>query len=182
MTTVTVPSPGTYSKLNALQQKNLWEWRENVQKHTGPVGLWVYGDRGQGSTYVASVAVKRLYCDGVDFEYIPALALIDMVRRSWFGNELVRTNPNDYDLFAETLADDEILDDLWDAELLWVDDLHDTAVDMAFWRRHIQERLVNRVKMGMPTVIATSMYPRHRALEGLELVIETRFVTCYAER
>ena len=113
MTTLTVPSPGTFQNLNDYQREALRAWRREVQSETSEqVGLWIYGDRGAGTTYVASVAVKRLYNDGRDFSYVSALGLMDLTRRNWQDGEMMRANPTDFELTSDSLVSQETLDDL----------------------------------------------------------------------
>ena len=107
--------------------------------------------------------------------------MMDRIRDSWSAGEMSRNNSGDYDLYVESARFEDTVNKMWDLKLLWIDDLYDEQ-DITFFRKHALLRLIQRVKNGLPTVIATNMPPADSQLEGLERVIKTWFVTCYAER
>ena len=182
MTTLIIPGPGLFKNLQEHQQDAVRTWLGHCLAGEGKVGLWVYGDRGEGSTYIGSVASKRMVREvGDDWEYITATNLMDQIRDSWSANEVSRHNAGDYDLYVEAAGFEDTVSKLWTLKLLWIDDLYDSH-DMWFWRKHVLERLLNRVKQGLPTVICTNMTPASPQMDGLQKPIETWFVTCYAER
>ena len=181
--TSTVPEPGTYQNLQGHQQLALREWLGYARNGTGKIGLWIYGNRGEGSTYIGSVAVKRMADEvGIEnWEYVTALDLMDQIRISWSADAVSRGNSNDYDLYVEAAGFEDDLTALWAKKMLWIDDLYSDQ-DMAFWRKHVMERLIQRTKAGLPTIICTDMSPGDRQLDGLQKTLMSRFVTCYAER
>ena len=180
---MTLPVPGTYQNLLGHQQLALKAWMGHLLSGEGKQGLWVYGSRGAGSTYVASVALRRATREvGEDWDYVTAQDLVDKIHLSWSSSEVSRNNSGDYDLYVEAARFEDELKALWTIRLLWVDDLYDDTMDMRFWRKFIQERLVARVKQGLPTIVSGNITPNDVSMEGLRSVIETWFVTCYAER
>ena len=184
MSVLVIPRPGSFQSLHGHQQVAVKEWLANCQASDDKVGLWCYGDRGEGSTYIGSAAVKKLIREhdiGDSWDYIPALDLMDRIRESWSANEVSRGNASDFDLYVEAAGFEDAVKLLWDLKLLWVNDLYDSQ-DMGFWHKHVMERLIKRVKNGLPTVICTNMTPASPQMTGLQKVIENLFVTCYAER
>ena len=183
MTDLIIPEPGTYQNLHDHQQVAVKAWVHDHCLGDGQkVGLWVYGQRGEGSTYIASVATKRMVREvGEDWEYVTAQDLMDRIRTSWSAGEVSRHNAGDYDLYVESASFEDALSSLWTVNLLWVDDLYDEH-DIDFWRKHVMTRLLHRVKRGLPTVISTNMTPASPQFVKVTKVIETWFVTCYAER
>jgi DNA replication protein DnaC len=177
-----IPGPGSFQSLHGHQQVAVKEWLTNCQAGGDKVGLWVYGDRGEGSTYIGSVAAKKLVRDvGDSWEYITARELMDQIRDSWSANEVSRGNASDFDLYVEAASFEDTVKRLWELKLLWIDDLYDEH-DMNFWRKHVMDRVTYRVKQNLPTVICTNMTPADAQMTGLQKVIENLFVTCYAER
>jgi hypothetical protein len=154
-----------------------------VRSGEGPVGLWVYGDgRCQGTTTIGQVALARMEWDEHDTDEAVCLDLLDTIRRSWGAGEMSRHLPNDYDLYVDANVLDMQIERYWDVDVLMLDDFHKESIDMAFWRRHVQPRIERRLKARKPTIITTDMPPSSPTLEGLQRVITTMFVTCYAER
>ena len=178
---LTLPEPGTFKNLLDHQQQTLRTWLDEIENEGDKVGLWVYGDRNAGSTYVGSVAVKKL-APKHTWEYVSSTELMDALRHSWHSSSILRSNPSDYDLYVEATLDERELEKFWEVDVLWVDDLVDYYTDMSFWISHVQEKLEKRVKSGKPTIVCTNMAPDAPALERFTQVIKGRFVTCYAER
>jgi hypothetical protein len=183
-----IPGPGRFGSLHDHQQKAVTLWQENCERglagEQAQVGLWVYGDRGAGSTYIASTAAKRMVReidDDFAWDYVTATNLMDRIRESWSANKVSQGNSGDYDLYVESASFEDAVRKLWDLKLLWIDDLYEEH-DITFFRKHALPRLFQRVKSGLPTVIATDMPPGDPQLDGLEKVIQIWFVTCYAER
>lgn len=182
MSTLVIPESGTYRNLQEHQQTALRTWLANCQAGADKVGLWIYGNHGEGSTYIATAAMKRMVREvDDDWDYISAQDLMDQIRMSWSAGEVSRHNAGDYDLYVESAGFEDAVAKLWTVKLLWVDDLYDEH-DMDFFRKHVLLRLIKRVKDGLPTVIATNMTPESPPFIKLTKVIETWFVTCYAER
>lgn len=182
--TTVLPRPGSYQNLQPHQRAAIDVWLRSALGGVGSkVGLWVYGNRAEGSSYVGSVAVKKIANDvGIEnWEYSTALDLMDRIRISWSADQVSRGNANDYDLYVEAAAFDDSLTDFWNKKLVWIDDVYST-LDMAFWHKHVMERVLQRVKSGLPTIVCLDMSPADRQFEGLEKLIKTWFVTCYAER
>ena len=180
---MTLPLPGTYQNLRGHQQLALKQWVGHCLSGEGKVGLWVYGDHGEGSTYVASVGVKRIAREvGIEnWDYSTALDLTERIRMSWTAGEVSRHNSGDYDLYVESASFEDALAEFWNVKLLWIDDLY-SEQDMEFFRKHAMFRLLQRVKQGLPTVISTNMTPSSPPMSQLTKSIESWFVTCYAER
>ena len=148
----------------------------------GKVGLWVFGDRQHGSSYVAECATAKLVDRVGSWEHVDALVLTQNIRQHWNLSDMVRRNPEDYNLFLDFQELDTKLDFLWhECELLWVDDLHETAVDVFFFTRHVLPWLERRIKAKRVTIIATTLTPDDRALDGFHTVIKNLFVTCVAQ-
>ena len=183
--TSTVPTRiGTYKDLQQHQKLAVSEWWEAVRTGEGKVGLWVYGNRGEGSTFIGTAAIRRLISEGFvgeDWEYLTAFDLMDQIRISWSADQVSRGNSNDYDLYVEAAGFEDSVAKLWNIKLLMVDDVYHNQ-DMNFFRKHIFDRLLLRAKQALPTVIATDMPPSAPQVEMWKKVIETWFVTCYAER
>ena len=154
-----------FSNLSSEQQEALRQWFKGVQDpdaEDSKIGLWVCGPRGGGSSYVAEVAVakySREY-EGDPWEHVTALQLVDSVRRVWSMGDLLRRNPDDYALFQDLREIEDEQDYLWGPRcgLLWIDDLHHEAIDTNFWRKHVQERVEQRIKAVLPTVVATTWH------------------------
>ena len=56
VTSLVIPGPGTYQNLQEHQQKAVRTWLANCMAGMDRVGLWVYGEHGEGSTYIASAS------------------------------------------------------------------------------------------------------------------------------
>lgn len=183
-----MPAPVSFQDLRDPQKAALKEWLANVEEDDpciGPrhIGLWIYGARRrQGTSTIGEIVWSKMSKRTYKPHKIPCLNLVDRVRESWTLDTLVRHNPTDYDLGMDSMRAQMFLDELWDADFLWLDDLHEETIDIPFWRKHIQPRLERRLKDGRPTMVCTDMAPNNPDLDGLLEVIEDMFVTCYAER
>lgn len=171
------------ANLTDEQRDLLHKWRANALEGTGKVGLWVFGDRGMGSTYITWLAMNAIwrkkheewrYC-----EY-KAREVISGKRELW----TLERNPNRHDseeLTQDYYQLDNVFLDLWKrADCIWIDDLHDTA-DMDFWMRHVHPDIEARVKNRKAVVIATNMAPDHRIFLPIKRVIESLFIIIRAE-
>ena len=98
------------------------------------------------------------------WDYVTATDLMDRIRESWSANEVSRGNASDYDLYVEAAGFETAVANLWTIKLLWIDDLYDEH-DMAFFRKHALLRILDRVKQGLPTVVATNMTPDVSAVQ-----------------
>jgi hypothetical protein len=180
----------TFKSLHAHQQEALREWRKNVEARSGPVGLWVYGNRQGGSSTIAAIATGAVVdkisvseaLDELVWDQVYALRLVNAIRKNWTASSIMKSLPTDYDLFVEANQALDIIEDYWAVFLLLIDDLHEEQIDMPFWRKHIQGEIEIRLRQHKPTIIATDMAPNHPYLSGLQTTIEALFVTCYAER
>jgi hypothetical protein len=183
-----VPLRARLSELEGPEQGALKDWYtnglhkgEHSDRH-GKVGLWVCGPRRYGTSYIAECATAKLEPRVSTWEHVAALTLTESIRSHWGQSEMVRRNPDDYNLFLEAQEVESMLDFLWHrCEVLWVDDFHEDTVDIPFWRKHVQPRLERRIKDGLPTIVATTLPPDHVKLSGLRDVIEDLFVICVAE-
>jgi hypothetical protein len=170
-------NPSKFSNCTPDIQATLLEWWDGP-KH----GLWVWAPRGEGSSYVGKVALRRALREIRESEheehwdYHMALGLMDLVRDSWINRY------PDGDL-PEELTSAERLSYAFDlSKVLMIDDFNDDAVDPKLWRKHIQPRVEMSVKSGRQVIIATNLAPEDRALEGLTSVIRSLFVVCDAGR
>lgn len=150
------------------------------------VGLWVYGPRRSGTSYVAGVASGKAEAEVPDAVWEPAtivraLDLMDNVRKVWTYETLIKQHPDDLGFWEEYSKWSDRLERVWNGPVTWVDDL-DQTVDMSFWRRHVQPRLEQRIKQGRFTIIATTHPPDSVALEGLLQVILDLFHIIRCER
>lgn len=172
-----------FSNLQPQQKDDLARWRHNVNHDGDQVGLWVYGSRGSGSSYIARCALHKLVLDHFDWdwEYFVAKQVMDAMRSLWTLSKQLGTN-TDPELAQEHLLIDQEFRFLWDkANIVLLDDLFD-SLDMNFWRAHIHDDIDRRVKAGRATIIATTMAPNHRVFADIQRVIEDRFVVCHATR
>ena len=181
--TSTLPTRiGSFQDLQGHQQLALREWFGYAIHGEGKVGLWVYGNHGEGSSYVGIVGLRRMLREfGDEWEYVTALDLMDQVRISWSADAVSRGNSNDYDLYTEAASFETALEKLWTVKVLLIDDLYDSH-DMSFFTKHLWTRLLQRVKQGLPTIVCTNMPPSSYAVAEWRGTIESWFVTCYAER
>lgn len=130
----------------------------------GPRGLWVFGPRRSGTSTVAREVVERVYASE-SFNpllaggcLISAQALSDLQRRVWTQEELMRSNGNDLALWQETQALLSRWDDVWDANILMIDDM--IQVDVEFWKRHLLGRLDQRLKGPGVTLVCGVVQPK----------------------
>jgi hypothetical protein len=168
-----------FGGLKQHQQDALIEWLGGKA-----VGLWIYGSRRAGSSYIGRIA-GRMASQNPEIEtsdLVAALDLVNDIRRSWSLGEMVRRHPDDYALWLDMDELERKIESLWALDLLWIDDLHEEAVDISFWRKHVQPYVEKRIKEGKLTIVSTSLSPDSPKLLGLQQVIEDLFVTCYAER
>ena len=194
MGALNAPEPGSYQKLSEEQRLAIQSWLTWLQlHHTGqskgvaPVGLWVNGPRRSGTTYVASVAVKRAvrkidrHCYGTyDWEYITARELNGVVRLLWDSTTVQHQHPQDYDLFREATQTEIYIDALERGlDLVWLDDVQIGTTDMTFFGKHLWPILEERVKNGKATVVSTSLSGKQ--LGKLEPVVNDLFVPCKVE-
>ena len=164
-----------YEMLSDAARKTLWDWWEGPKK-----GLWVWGERCSGSSYIGKVALRRALREygSAEWDYYTALQLMDLIRASWTS-----AGRDEDELSDEFVTPAEKLEYVFDeCKVLMVDDFHDDAVDPKLWRKHVQPRLEASVKDGRMVVVATNLAPAARELNGLERVIESRFVVCDAGR
>lgn len=171
-----------FINLTSEQKDLLWSWRWAVNgTEPGKIGLWVYGSRGTGSSYIASIAYGRLSKDHPDWIplYHNAKVLMESIREYW----QLAQDPNrgqSEELTQDYYALDDGLNLLWDrADLVWLDDLHD-SLDLRFWMRHVQPDLERRVKDGKPTIVSTNCAPNHPEFQTIQRVIESLFVVVEA--
>jgi hypothetical protein len=164
-------------------KNDLVRWRHNVNHDEGPVGLWVYGKRGSGSSYIAKCALHKMVVDHFDWdwEYFTAKQVMDAQRNLWMLSRQLGPNA-DIDLLQEHMLIDQEFRFLWDkAQIIMLDDLFD-SLDTGFWRSHIHDDIDRRVKERRATIIATTMAPSHRVFEEVQHVIEDLFVIVNAAR
>lgn len=185
-------SKATFDSCTYEQKEQLRVWKKELDALAAMespfmaperAGLWVYGPRRSGSSYVAMVAMRHLAEETFSWEYVPALLLTENLRRRWALEDLVRRHPDDYGLWREADDLDTLFQGMWHGTTaLWVDDLHGDEIDMRFWKRHVQPHLTARVKRGQRTIIATSLDPGHEEWGDLTPVILGHFVVVEAVR
>jgi hypothetical protein len=174
-----------FLNLNEEQQTDLKQWRRNVngKGNDEQIGLWVYGNRFSGSSYVARCALHKMVVEhrDWDWEYFKSIEVMSAMRNLWSLQRQLgeRTDP-------EMLQEHFLIDDefryLWDkAHVVLLDDLYD-SLDMRFWRDHVHDNIDRRVKEKRPTIIATNMAPNHRVFADVQRVIEGLFVVVRATR
>ena len=194
MGTLTVPPPGTYQELAAENQTAIQEWLVYLKaQHDADgmrgdraVGFWSHGPRRSGTTYLASVAVKRAVREKdrdlygtIDWEYTTFAEAVELVRTGW--DETARLNPNDEGAWQDAMRVERLADRLWkECDLVWVDDVHPGVSSMEFFGRHIFPKLEYRVKMGKATVVSTSFSAKQLGI--LEPVVRDLFVMCEPRR
>lgn len=173
-----------FLNLEPEQQADLKQWRRNVHEPLNEqVGLWVYGSRGSGTSYIAKCALHKMVVEHRDWawEYHTAREVMEAMRNLWNLGKQIGPH-TDNDTMHEYLLIDEEFRYLWDkANVVMLDDLYD-SLDMRFWRSHIHDGIDGRVKQYKPTIIATTMAPSHRVFADVQRVIENRFVVVHATR
>lgn len=166
------------------QQADLKRWRRNVNEDGNEqVGLWVYGSRFSGSSYIARCALHKMVVehDDWDWEYHTAVEVMSAMRNLWSLSRQLEQKL-DSEMLQEHMLIDEEFRFLWDkAHIVLIDDLYD-SLDMTFWRNHVHDHIDRRVKERKPTIIATTMPPNHRVFDDVRRVLEGRFVICHATR
>lgn len=125
---------------------------------SGHRGLWLYGPRKSGTTTFGWEASQRVYAasaEGVGMlpgNRITAHELVDLQRRVWTQEELMRSNAHDFSLWQETQALMDKWDAVWNANVLLLDDL--ISPDIEFWKKHMLIRIDARLKGPGVTIIA----------------------------
>lgn len=173
-----------FLNLTEEQQADLKQWRRNVHEPLNEqVGLWVYGKRGSGTSYIAKCALHKMVVEHRDWvwEYHTATEVMTAMRNLWNLSKQIGPQ-TDNDTMHEYLLIDEEFRYLWDkANVVLLDDLYD-YLDIGFWRSHIQAHIDGRVKQYKPTIIATTMAPNSTEFADMQRVIENRFVVVHATR
>jgi len=188
-----------YRELDADIQRSIQAWltqlkaqHDSGERGDRAVGFWSHGPRRSGTTYLASVAVKRAVRPSdreqygtIDWEYITLPEAVDLVRSGW--DETARLNPNDEGAWMEAMQTERILDRLWkECDLLWLDDVHlgtrddSGPISIGFFGKHIFPRLEYRVKLGKATVVSTSLTLSR--LGSVAPVVRDLFVMCEPRR
>ena len=146
-------------------------------------GLWLVGERGAGTSYIAMVVAGRMCFTEEGFpgsEQVQATELIQRTRDMWGSYEQLQKDSNDMALFYEARAAEETLERCFKlCDLLWIDDLHHETINMPFWKRHVQPYVESRVKKRLATVICTTMTQEHPSLP--KRVIEDLFQIVYCD-
>lgn len=170
----------SHASLPEEAQAAVDEFLDGVKNKTR-FGLWVFGPHNSGTTYVGRVAVRMLgRLDGIDgWEHFYAREMVSEIRQLWTMDTLVRANPNDYTLWTEWNDRQQAVDYVWKGlSVLFLNDFDTEAVDISFWRKHVHPPVIERVKEGRPTIIATTLEPGSDQLVGLQAVIDREFVVC----
>ena len=178
-----------FGGLHVHQQMALRAWRKNyLSGESQQVGLWVWGDRRAGSSTIADIALSQaVKGDGLSWEYATNIGLMDAVREQWNARDISRNLPHDYDLYVEANRAEMFMGDVWEKDILLLDDLHSTPtvaaqIDFPFWLKHCWPRIEQRVKQRKATIIATNMQYSAAPLADIKVIIKDLFVRCHAER
>lgn len=170
-----------------VQRQQLAGWlarvdrHEEVRPHWHQIGLWIYGPRLSGSTYIARVAARRMWeKNKLDVQWEDAKDLLDIKRDQWTLDDRIKRFPDD-NLYQEQMLLEMSTDRFWQGDVACVNDLY-SDLDIRFWRRFLQPEMESRIKRGQPTIVATDMPPNYREFDGLQPVIEHYFVVCDAAR
>jgi hypothetical protein len=159
------------------------EWKEGILNPdpNTKYGLWIFGERSAGTSYVGlvvggSLVDKRRYIEYLDGVHVRAHKLLEDLRGMWTMSQLTRTNSDDIGLFWEAqTAEDEFHSMFNRASLLWVDDFHHETIDMPLWKKYVQPLIEMRVKDKKATIVCTTLGPDDKALP--KGVVERLFVT-----
>lgn len=145
-------------------------WWQNMETSSpeymySPRGLWIFGPRSCGTSYVAKRAMHRAEMllnwpfAVVKRNSVPAVQLQSAIRDVWSLESGVRHNPDDFSLWQEYDSANQQVD-WWldEARVSFIDDLH-TGYDASFWAKHIEPRLEAKIKHGLGVIIASDMNP-----------------------
>jgi hypothetical protein len=172
----------TRSNLSEPMQAKVRQWRDGVLNPTPDTkwGLWIFGQRLSGTSYVGKAVAADLTFNHVTSysEHVTAAALIRQLRATWNISQQTRQNSDDIALYWEAQqAEDAINQYFFGDQLLWIDDLHDETIDWNIWRKHIQPLVEERVKAEMATIVCTTLDPGDDSLpKGL---IDGLFMTAH---
>ena len=128
-------------------------------------GLWVCGDPGFGTSYVARRAMNRAEQELswpfaiVKENSVHEVQLQSAIRDVWSLESGVRHNPDDFVLWQEyDRANQQV--DWWldEATVSLIDDVH-SGYNASFWVKHIGPRLESKIKKGRGVIIASDMAP-----------------------
>lgn len=173
----------TPKNLSAPMREKTRDWRNEMLNPTSrsKYGLWIFGDRSAGTSYIGmtvggSLTNKRRSIEYLDGIHVRAHKLLEDLRGMWTMSQLTRTNSDDIGLFWEAQsAEDEFQGMFNRASLLWVDDFHHETIDMPLWKKYVQPLIEMRVKDKKPTIVCTTLAPDDVALP--KGVVERLFVT-----
>ena len=155
----------SYKNLSDSMRVNTMVWRDQVLAADDPVkwGLWVFGERGAGTSYVGRILAAdfRFKRGFVNAERVPAAALVRDLREVWTAQQHSRQNSEDAGLYREAVAAEDAFDaHFFDYDLLWIDQLHDEVVEGDMWRKHIHPLIEERVtEVRKPTIVCTTLTP-----------------------
>lgn len=175
----------TVKNLTDEVRLGLRDWRRGVLDRT-PVtkyGLWLFGERGAGTSYVGKAIAGRMFFQEEGFLgafRVSATELMQRTRNVWSMEQQMRHNSDDLALFYDSRDAEEILDRYYKvSDLLWIDDLHDETIEMPFWRRHVQGYVEERVKNKLATIVSTTLPPDDDSLP--KRVIADLFQVVYCD-
>lgn len=149
--------------LHTPEQQQIDHFVDGIKSGFGPRGLWVHGPRQSGTTTYARRVAEAVYsagCYDLDMSegcLITATALSDLQRKVWTQEDLMRSNSHDMALWQETQALVSRWEDVWDANVLMIDDL--ISVDTEFWKKHLLARIDQRLKGKGVTLLAGVIAP-----------------------
>ena len=174
----------SYKNLTKAMCLKVMLWRDSVTDEVTEQtkwGLWVFGERGAGTSYVgkilaADLRFKRGY---VNAERVPAAGLVRDLREVWTAQQHARQNSDDVALYRESVATQDAFDaHFFGYDLLWIDQLHDEVVEGDMWRKHIHPLIEERVtEVQRPTIVCTTLTPDDPVFP--KGVIERLFVTAH---
>jgi hypothetical protein len=166
------------ANLSDEMRAQLRDWTNDDTAH----GLWLFGPRRAGTSYVGKVVVGDLahHHDHTDAMRVKAMELIDLVRGSWSMSAQVRSSMDDMGLWWELKSTEEMLDVYFHRlQVLWIDQLHHETIDMPLWKKHIQPRVEDRVEEGQIVIVSTTMPPNDPAMP--KGVIEDIFTPIFCD-
>lgn len=140
---------------------------DNEEGMYTPRGLWIYGPRGCGTSFIASRALRRCYgrftwpFDGERYtETVAADELVSSIKELWQLESGVRSHQHDAALFNEaTQAGLQVEWWLRNSPATFLDDLHRDAYDGQFFRQRVWPALEGRIKDGKVLIVASDMKP-----------------------
>lgn len=133
-------------------------WRSYVEQKHEVCGLWVHSPPRGGSSFAAVAAARSLGAldtfKGGTFFTMQAYGAYEDLRSLWDSSK----DRSDAPSFAEWASLDAEIHNNWHRSILLLDDLDKTVPNDFIWK-HFYPKIRERVKAGMPTIIASRWSP-----------------------